>query len=119
MGHQLTSITISTGQLPHMLAFYQALGLVFQVTNVDKGSEMHKAKGVVPDFVLYSAASSEQASKPSIQLGFKVSHLDQKFAELKRLSGVHCILDPSAVPGGRKAIVLDPDGHAVELFEAA
>ncbi len=117
MGQQLTSITISTAQLPYMLAFYQVLGLAFQVTKVDKGTEMHRSQGFGPEIILYGAPSSEKASHPTIHLGFKVSDLEQMFGELKKLVGVHCIMDPSFVPGGKKAIVLDPDGHAVELFE--
>ena len=118
MGIQLSSITISTTQLQNMLTFYRALGLLFQENKVDKGSNIHRAVVSGIEFSLYGASSIEKDARPRSQLSFNVRDLEGVFQAVKKIPGVHCILDPSVMADGKKAIVLDPDGHSVELFEA-
>lgn len=113
----ITSITINTPQLQNMLGFYQIIGFQFTEMKVDKGSEMHRAlhKGV--EFSLYANRNVDASRVPSLQLGFQVTDLVATVAKLKEIPGANCILDPTQMPDGMKAVVLDPDGHAIELSE--
>lgn len=100
-----------------MLGFYQIIGFTFANNKVDKGSEMHRAlhKGV--EFSLYSNKNVEASRVPSLQLGFQVTDIDSTVEKLKAVPGAMCILDPTDMPDGKKAIVLDPDGHSIELCQ--
>jgi len=100
-----------------MLGFYRIIGFQFTASKVDKGSEVHRAVHNSVEFSLYSIKTAEQARIPSLQLGFKITDLERTVGELVKIPGAMCILDPTDMPDGKKAIVLDPDGHAIELCE--
>ncbi|NUN06391.1 MAG: VOC family protein [Bdellovibrio sp.] len=113
----ITSITISTPHLQDMLSFYRIIGFQFTASKVDKGSEMHRATHNAVEFSLYAAANCAKAQVPSLQLGFKISELEKTVEQLTQVPGAMCILDPTDMPDGKKAIVLDPDGHSIELCQ--
>ena len=113
----ITSITITTPQLQDMLSFYQIIGFQFVASKVEKGSEIHRATHNGVEFSLYKTTNTLKSQVPSLQLGFMVTDLDGTVERLKRLSHVTCILDPTDMPDGKKAIMIDPDGHAIELSQ--
>lgn len=113
----ITSITIMTPQLQDMLAFYRIIGFDFVAQKVDKGSELFRAHQESLEFSLYASQQVAKSQTPSLQLGFKVSDLDNIVEKMIKIPGVHCILDPTELPDGKRAIVLDPDGHSIDLIE--
>lgn len=113
----ITSITIMTPQLQDMLAFYRIIGFDFVAQKVDKGSELFRAHQESLEFSLYASQQVAKSQTPSLQLGFKVSNLEEVVRNLAKIPGVHCILDPMEMPDGKRAIVLDPDGHSIDLIE--
>ncbi|KHD87717.1 MAG: lactoylglutathione lyase [Bdellovibrio sp. ArHS] len=113
----ITSITINTPHLQDMLGFYGIIGFQFTASKVDKGSEVHRAVHNGVEFSLYSIKNAEKSQIPSLQLGFKITDLERIVGELMTIPGSMCILDPTDMPDGKKAIVLDPDGHSIELCE--
>ncbi|MEN0057983.1 MAG: VOC family protein [Bdellovibrio sp.] len=118
MGFALTSITLNTPHLQDMLEFYQILGFSFTVFQVDKGSEAYRARQGGIEISLYStAAPAEKARTPSFQWSFQIADLEKVVKDLEQVSGTLCILDPTMMADGKKAIILDPDGNAVELSE--
>lgn len=78
---------------------------------------MHRATHNAVEFSLYAAANCAKAQVPSLQLGFKISELEKTVEQLTQVPGAMCILDPTDMPDGKKAIVLDPDGHSIELCQ--
>jgi predicted enzyme related to lactoylglutathione lyase len=112
-----TSITINTAHLQDMLSFYSVIGFKFQAHKVDKGSEVHRALHNGVEFSLYCIQNPQKAQIPSVQLGFSVTDLEKTVGELAAIPGAMCILDPTQMPEGKCAIVLDPDGHALNLKE--
>ncbi len=117
MALKLTSITLNTAHLESMLKFYRILGIDFNEDKVDKGSQVCRAVIEGCEFSLYSAKNLERKNLPALQITFVVDQLEQKVRELIGVSGVICIMDPTAMPDGKKAILLDPDGHSIELKE--
>ncbi|WP_413584673.1 VOC family protein [Bdellovibrio sp. HCB274] len=117
MSLTLTSITINTAQLQNMLKFYSHLGLKFQQTKVDKGSEVHRATHDGVEFSLYSLPAAQKSQTPSLQLGFQITGMEAMVADLVNVPGALLILDPTEMPDGKKAIILDPDGHSIELCQ--
>lgn len=112
-----TSITINTTQLQGMLGFYRIIGFQFVASKVDKGSEVHRAVHNGVEFSLYNISNPQKSQIPSLQLGFKITDLERTVQQLVNVPGAMCILDPTDMPDGKKAIVLDPDGHSIELCE--
>lgn len=100
-----------------MLCFYQIIGFQFTVAKVDKGSEIQRAIHNGVEFSLYSISRAADSVIPRLQLGFKVLELEKAVHNLRAIPGVICVMEPTVMPDGKKAIVLDPDGHAIELSE--
>ena len=65
-------------------------------------------------FELYPSADEPP---DGTRLGFAVSGLD-RVMEVLSLSGVPTVRSPESTPWGYRAVVRDPDGRAVELYEA-
>ncbi|UYL07571.1 VOC family protein [Bdellovibrio sp. SKB1291214] len=112
-----SSITINTGQLQNMLVFYSRIGFKFQMVKVDKGSEVYRAVHDGVEFSLYSVPNALKSKVPSVQLGFQITELEKTVQDLAKIPGTLLILDPTDLPEGMKAIILDPDGHSVELCQ--
>lgn len=100
-----------------MLDFYSRIGFKFQMVRVDKGSEVHRAVHDGIEFSLYSLASAQKSQVPSLQLGFQITELEKTVAYMAQVPGAMLILDPTDMPDGKKAIILDPDGHSIELCQ--
>lgn len=113
----LTSITITTMHLQDMLKFYQIIGFDFKTNKIDKGGVIYRAVHSGVEFSLYSIENAQKVQIPNLQLGFRVTDLEKSVAQLNQVSGAMCILDPTEMPDGKKAIMIDPDGHSIELTE--
>lgn len=113
----LTSIIINTGRTQAMLGFYGRLGLEFTKKQVSKGGECHKAFLGAVELTLYGVKETANKSAPDMQFTFLVPGLEAAVADLVKIDGVQCLMDPTLLPDGNKAILLDPDGRAVELIE--
>ena len=100
-----------------MLDFYRLIGFQFNATKVDKGSEVYRALHDGVEFSLYSIKSAQKSQIPSLQLGFQITEIEATVAKLKSIPGAMCILDPTDMPDGKKSIILDPDGHSIELCQ--
>lgn len=117
MSFLITSITINTPHLHDMLGFYQIVGFQFTASKVDKGTEVYRALREGLEFSLYSIKNAQKPAIPALQLGFTITNLDKIFEDLVKIPGVLSILSPTQLVDGKKAIVLDPDGHSIELCE--
>ncbi len=117
MTTKLTSITLNTLHLEDMLNFYSLLGLEFTKNTIRKGGHAYRAQVGDCELSLCSIQSYENKNTPALQLSFEVKNLHEKVTQMKSSTKAICILDPSEMPDGKKAIVLDPDGHSVELKE--
>ena len=117
MSSRLTSITINTAHLDEMLQFYRIIGVDFVSTNVDKGSKVFRAKLGETEFSLISVPVAEKLKSPGLQLSFAVERLDEMAKLLAQVPKAMLMMEPSEMPDGKKAILLDPEGRAVELAE--
>lgn len=117
MSFLFTSITVNTAQLQSMLGFYSIVGFQFTASKVDKGSEVYRAQHNGLEFSIYSLERVQNSHIPQLQLGFKIKNIEKVVSELLEIPGVVSILEPTQMPDGKKAIVLDPEGHSVELCE--
>jgi lactoylglutathione lyase len=108
-------IVIRATDLTRSEAFYRALGLEFSREQHSRGP-VHLAAdvdGVV--FEIYPLGS--QPATVGTRLGLRVADVEACTAAAETAGGR--IQEPPADgPWGRRAVVRDPDGHAVELLES-
>ena len=118
MSLNITSITINTADLEPMLSFYSGLGLCFEQVKVSKGSSVHKSQVNGIEFSIFEITQVARKSAPSLQLSFQVCDVKEMVTKLLTIPHVMCVLDPIELEGTMKAIMIDPDGHSVELIES-
>ena len=118
MSVDVKSITINTSQLSLQLEFYKCLGLDLKTQKVEKGSAVYRAQ-VKPgiEFCLFGVLERKNAGSPALQLLFEVKNIDLIFEKLKSIPGTFVILDPTDLPDGRKSIIKDVDGNAIEIIQ--
>lgn len=117
MSSKLTSITLNTALLDEMLQFYRIIGVNFISTNVDKGSKVFRATLGDTEFSLLSVPTAEKLKSPGLQLSFAVERLEDMAKLLAAVPKAMLMMEPTEMPDGKKAILLDPEGRAVELSE--
>lgn len=114
------AIVMSTGRPDEMLDFYRALGVPLQMEHHGDGvlhwaadiGDLHVA--VFPVFGEGDAPGYRQAGNTFV--GFVVDSVDAAVAAVFDL-GAAVIQQPTEMPWGRRAVVVDPDGRPVEIFE--
>ena len=111
-------IVVRTSQLDRTLAFYRALGLVFQQEQHGSGPVHYSTE--IGDTVMEIYPGTEQLvdrrGSGATMLGFRVESVDDTVAALTELGGA-VVTSPRDSEWGRRAVVTDLDGRALELSE--
>lgn len=112
----LNLVVLRSADIARSAAFYSHLGLQFLQHRHGSGPEHFAAElpggGV---FELYPAA--ENASTSGTRIGFRVPSVDDAVAALSGYPGA-VVSAPRDSEWGRRAVIVDPDGHKVELVQA-
>lgn len=118
----LSLLVLRSSKMEACRAFYEALGLGFQQEQHGQGPVHHSCDlgGVVLE--IYPATADGMAparlASGAVMPGLRVENLDKVMQRLATLGAP--IVSPAKIsPWGRRAVVLDPDGRAVELSEPA
>ena len=103
---------------PRKLAsFYEKLGLVFVKEQHGKGPEHYCAQSEAGfTFEIYPIQESGKDTA-SVRLGFSVTSITDIFNKLQ--SELNLISPPKDSPWGRRAVLIDPQGHIIELTESS
>ena len=113
----LNLLVIRSPDIDHAVAVYEALGLSFEKHAHGRGPEHYAAEldgGTV--FEIYPQ-SDDGAATTATRLGFRVPSVDDAVAAAVD-AGAALSIPPKDSPWGRRAVVVDLDGHKVELVEA-
>lgn len=121
MGFTFTKVVV--GDLDAQCGFYVAvLGLsaVHRMAN-GEGAEKHeqvvlRGDGEGPSLVLVAYSSREVPVPGEAVLGFEVADVDVTVHAAVEAGGSVRVA-PKSAGGSRVAVVLDPEGHAVELLQ--
>lgn len=115
-GPTLKLVVLKTPQVDRLRAFYQALGICLAEEKHGNGP-IHYA-GQVGDATLevYPLPDGGTADTTT-RLGFAVERLSEVVQTL-RDAGAVVASGPQQTAWGLRAVVHDPDGRAVELYEA-
>jgi len=93
--------------------FFRLIGPEFEKHWHGSVPDHYAASDGIWTFELYPASAKFPASS-STRIGFAVGECDE-VAERLRVAGFTIDTVPTDSPWGRRAVVLDPDGHRVEL----
>ena len=116
---QLSLIVLRTSQMEAMLAFYKTLGFAFAEEKHGSGPVHYSTQTGSSVFEIYpgeAGAPIDRKASGATMLGFSVASLNDVLASLER-SRSPFISGAKDSPWGRRAVVTDPDGRAIELSE--
>ncbi len=108
-------LVMKTRQIENLRAFYQMVGLDLVEERHGNGPLHCAAEVESTVFELYPAMDGDSVDS-SLRLGFGVSQLVET-VELLRSNGAPIASEPKSTAWGMRAVVRDPDGRAVELFQ--
>lgn len=113
---ELKLIVIRTGALKAVAEFYTLLGLSFDYHQHGKGPYHYAATSGDMTLEIYPLAKDQMQADAYLRLGFRLDHFEEVIERL-RLKNVPFLSDPAASAFGYKAVVADPDGRKVELYQ--
>ncbi len=114
---ELSLIVLRAVDLDHTLAFYTALDLEFTPEQHGSGPLHYSAPlgtAIIEIYPGQPGTAPDRRTAGAVTLGFHVPSLD---SALERLNA-KILTPPQTSPWGRRAVVADPDGRAVELNES-
>ena len=111
----LNLVVIRAADPDRSAEFYRLLGLTFTKHRHGTGPEHYAAEGSVV-FEIYPRGAGEATA--ATRLGFRVADLDTVIESLLLTGIARMISPPASTEWGYRAVLLDPDGHKVELVEA-
>jgi lactoylglutathione lyase len=123
MAAELGSLILFSERVEDVAAFYRALGLPLESEQHGDGPVHHTCSLGPTHFAIFAARSSASAAQTADHrgagaqfFGLTVDDLGAAFA-VSREHGAEVVQEPKSYPWGRRALVRDPDGRVVELFE--
>ena len=111
----LNLVVLRSSDVERAAKFYSRLGLQFARHQHGKGPEHFAAEISGSVFELYPL-TGDGPSTLGTRIGFSLPCLDSAVAALSDFPGA-VILPPKDSEWGRRAVVVDPDGHRVELLQ--
>lgn len=114
---ELQLVVLRSGNLERSEAFYRILGLRFLRHRHGNGPEHLAAETESAVFELYLQTDKEPSTQ-STRVGFRVASVDQAVREIAEKQPEAILAGPKDSAWGRRAVVVDPDGHRVELIES-
>jgi predicted enzyme related to lactoylglutathione lyase len=115
----LSLIVLRCANLEASLAFFAVLGLDFSAEQHGKGPVHYSCRLGDAVLELYPGKPGSTPGRTEAGAsmhGFRVESLDVVLANLQKL-GAAIVHPPTDSPWGRRAVVLDPDGRAIELTQ--
>ena len=112
---QLNLVVIRSVNIEKAAAFYQLLGLSFIKHKHGNGLEHFATEIGSVTFEIYPCTAGTTPTAET-RLGFQVSSVDAIISELQK-HGASIVSPAKDSDWGRRAIVVDPDGHRVELTQ--
>jgi lactoylglutathione lyase len=111
----LNLVVIRVPDLERSAAFYRLLGMTFTSHRHGAGPEHYACEMGGTVFEIYPRRDDTD-STAATRIGFRVRDLDNCLERLAK-SGTTIVSPPKDSPWGRRGVVVDPDGHRVELTQ--
>jgi lactoylglutathione lyase len=112
---QLNLVVIRSVNLEKSVDFYQMLGLRFLKHRHGNGLEHFVSQLGLMTFEIYPQ-TAKIGTTTGTRLGFQVLDLDSIIIKLEK-EDISIIAKPTKSEWGLRSVVIDPDGHRVELIQ--
>jgi lactoylglutathione lyase len=112
---QLSLVVLKTRQVEQVVEFYRQLGIEFDAEQHGKGP-VHFAARLGELVLEVYPLDAKQAVDTTTRLGFSVSNVAELVTRLET-AGIAVVSPVKESAWGRRAVVRDPDGRAIELLE--
>lgn len=100
-----------------MVEFYRALGAELVSKPVRKGGECFQGSLGSLEISIYNVEKKETPVTPNFLMRLEVEKIEPVMERVRQVENVQILMDVESLPDGKKAILLDPDGHSIELIE--
>jgi hypothetical protein len=111
----LTLLVLKTLQTANLLAFYRTIGIDLVEEQHGRGPLHHSAQLGNTVLELYPAQDAH-AVNSATRLGFTLAHLAEVIETLRSAS-TPIVSEPKTTEWGTRAVVRDPEGRTVELYQ--
>jgi lactoylglutathione lyase len=112
----LKLLVIKTQNLESITNFYRLFNLEFVEEQHGNGPRHFSAEIGGTVFEVYPTKNAD-AVDSTTRLGFSVTNFAEVLDSL-RSQGIEVVNEPKQTPWGLRAVVRDPDGRAVELYDS-
>jgi predicted enzyme related to lactoylglutathione lyase len=113
----LNLVVIRSVDIHQSVRFYQALGFDFALERHGGGPEHYASVANGVDFEIYPLAAGGNPTT-DVRIGFAVDSVEDATTKLRSI-GAEVVSEPHDSEWGRRAVLRDFDGRAVELVEQA
>jgi hypothetical protein len=112
----LSLVVLKTRQVDKLRRFYNSLGI--ELTEEQHGKGPVHFAGHIGDVVLelYPLPEDDSPVDATTRLGFTIARVDVVVQALQAL-GTPFVTEPQVTKWGFRAVVRDPDGRAIELYQ--
>jgi predicted enzyme related to lactoylglutathione lyase len=107
----LKMVVLKTNRLAEVVAFYHSLGIAFHEEQHGTGPVHHAGQIAGAILEIYPLPDGVSAADTTTRLGFAVENLDATLQAIQAKPAQES-------EWGRRAVVRDPDGRAIELYQA-
>lgn len=112
-GLRISLIVLYSADLNRSKAFYERLGLRFTPERHGQGPQHFSCHLGDSVFEIYPL-KKEALAQNKVRIGFFVPSVDEALERIKE-TGLRLVSPPQDSPWGRRAVVEDPEGNAVEI----
>jgi lactoylglutathione lyase len=112
----LTLLVLKTQQVERLRTFYSALGIELAKEQHGKGSIHYAGRAGEVVLELYPLPDDVGSVDATTRLGFSIENLAEVVEAIHAI-GAPVLTEPQETPWGYRAVVRDPDGRAVELYQ--
>ncbi|SRR5579872_865430 len=115
----LGALVLFSVDVDRTVTFYRALGVQFEIEQHDEGEPHYACDLDGTHFAIFPAPSGAAPPFRSGGCTFPGFVVESVAASLEaaRVLGANVIEEPSPYPWGLRAVLEDPDGRPVEIFE--
>lgn len=111
---KLALIVLYSQKKEELRCFYEKIGLEFIEERHGKGEYRYSAAIGETTLEIYPLPPNVKIT--AIRLGFSLRNMEELLHKLSR-EGVRIASFPKATPWGKRAVIEDPEGRMVELYE--
>jgi lactoylglutathione lyase len=114
MGASLNLVVIRVSDLEASRRFYEGLGIQFSLEQHGSGPKHLAAELPGTVFEIYPRGNGPTTA--GVRLGFRVESVAAAFSAAEQL-GAEIASPPKESEWGLRAVIVDPDGHRVEISQ--